>query len=196
MWHTVFITVHAVAGGVAFVAGCVALPRGALFGTYLWSMAVMALFLALAVATEWGVIPMPLSLVFAALTVLAGYMVWRAAQARRIRPTARTGPSTRYVAHIGFTLVALFDAFAVITVLNAGAPGWLVAAAGVLIAVAGHFVLRAARSRLVPAPAPVKPLAASLDDMNLLPSHCSHSSRTAPTRTVCSVAPAGASPPR
>lgn len=150
MWHTIFITVHAVAGGVAFVAGCVALPRGALLGTYLWSMAVMTLFLALAVATEWGVVALPLSLVFAALTVLAGYMVWRAAQARRIRPTEATGPAARYVEHIGFTLVALVDAFAVIAVLNAGAPGWLVAAAGVLIAVAGHFVLRATRSRLVP----------------------------------------------
>lgn len=149
MWHTVFIAVHAVAGVVAFVTGCVALRRGTLFGTYLWSMAAMALFLALAVAAEWGVLPAPLSVLFSAFVVLAGYMVWRAAQARRIRPTTATGPSAAYVEHIGFTLVALFDAFAVIAVLNAGAPGWLVATAGVLIAVAGHFALLATRSRLV-----------------------------------------------
>lgn len=153
MWHTVFITMHAVTAVVAFVAGCIALPRGTLFGTYLWSMAAMALFLALAVVSEWGVIAMPLSVLFAAFVALAGYMVWRGAQARRIRPTEATGPSARYVEHIGFTLVALFDAFAVIAVLNAGAPGWLIAVAGVLIAIAGHFTLRATRSRLVPGPA-------------------------------------------
>jgi hypothetical protein len=42
-------------------------------------------------------------------------------------------------------LIALFDAFVVITVLNAGAPVWLVVASGVLIAVAGHFALRATK---------------------------------------------------
>ena len=50
---------------------------------------------------------------------------------------------------MGFTLVALFDAFVVILVLDLGAPGWLVAAAGVLIAVAGHLALRAVRERLI-----------------------------------------------
>lgn len=73
--------------------------------------------------------------------------MWRAAQARRIRPTAGQGPPPdRYLDHVGFTLVALFDAFIVVAVLNLGAPGWLVATAGVGIAVAGHFVLRAVRT--------------------------------------------------
>lgn len=149
MWHTVFIAVHAITAVVAFAAGCIALPRGTLFGTYLWSLVGMTLFLALAVASEWGVIAMPLSVLFAGFVALGGYMVWRAAQARRIRPTAAVGPSARYVEHIGFTLVALFDAFTVIAVLNAGAPGWLIATSGVLIAVVGHFALRATRSSLV-----------------------------------------------
>ncbi|HEY9372092.1 hypothetical protein [Streptomyces sp.] len=45
--------------------------------------------------------------------------------------------------------MALFDAFAVITVLDAGAPGWLVAVTAVVIAAAGHVVLRRVRARLV-----------------------------------------------
>jgi hypothetical protein len=76
-------------------------------------------------------------------------MVWRADQARRIRPSDSAGPSARYVGHVGFTLISLFDAFTVVLVLDLGAPGWLVAAAGVLIAVAGSFVLGAIRERLV-----------------------------------------------
>lgn len=82
------------------------------------------------------------------IVLLGLVLLWRADQGRRIRPSGSAGPSASYVAHVGFTLVALFDAFIVILVLNAGAPGWLVAAAGVLIAVAGHFVLGAVRERL------------------------------------------------
>ncbi len=80
---------------------------------------------------------------FTGFVMLGLFMVWRAGQARRMRPSGSAGPSVRYVAHVGFTLVALFDAFIVIAVLNGGAPGWLVVTAGVLVAVAGHFVLRA-----------------------------------------------------
>ncbi|MQA15434.1 MAG: hypothetical protein GEV09_15055 [Pseudonocardiaceae bacterium] len=149
MWHTTFIALHAATAVVALVSGAVALWRPTWFGTYLWSLAGMALFLVLAIGAGWGEIDMPLRLLFSAFVVLAAFMVWRAAQARRIRPSGSMGPSASYVEHIGFTLVALFDAFAVIAVLNSGAPGWMVATIGVLIAVAGHFVLRATRSRLV-----------------------------------------------
>lgn len=155
MWHTVFITVHALAGVVAFVAGCVALPRGALFAGYLWSLAGMELFLVLAIATEWGELTMPTRVLFAALTALGGVMILRATQARRLVPSGSARPSGRYVDHIGFTLVALVDAFLVVTVLNLGAPGWIVAATGILVAIAGHFVLRAVRSRLVSGAVPL-----------------------------------------
>ena len=33
----------------------------------------------------------------------------------------------QFVAAVGFTLIALFDGFAIITALDAGAPGWAVA---------------------------------------------------------------------
>lgn len=151
MVHTVFIAIHASAGVIAFAAGCVALARGRLFGTYLWSLVAMAVFLVLAVVSEWSLLGSTTRAVFAAFVVLAGFMVWRALRARRLRPApSAEGPSVAYFEHVGFTLVALFDAFVVVSVLNAGAPGWLVAAVGVAIAIAGHFVLVAVRSRLVP----------------------------------------------
>ncbi|HEV2778613.1 MAG TPA: hypothetical protein VGX25_04360 [Actinophytocola sp.] len=141
MWHTVLITVHAVAGVVAFVAGCLALRRDTAFPTYLWALVTTMVFLALAIAQEWGSIDWPARALFLAFLGLGGVMLWRADRARRIRDAG----SPSYVGHIGFTLVALFDAFVVVAVLNAGAPVWAVVAAGVLIAVAGHFVLGALR---------------------------------------------------
>ncbi len=131
------------------LAGFLATARGAPFRTYLWSLVALEVSLVLAVAAKWAGIGVAAQVLFAAFATLGLYIVWRADQARRTQPKGYEGPSASYIAHVGFTLVALFDAFIVILVLNLGAPAWLVAAAGVLIAVAGHFALRAARERLV-----------------------------------------------
>lgn len=90
-------------------------------------------------------------LIFTVLAALGVGVVWCGLQARRVRPRDDdAGPSPRYFASIGFTLVALVDAFLVIAVLNLGAPGWALATTGVLIAGIGHIVLRGERRRLVP----------------------------------------------
>ncbi len=148
MWHTLFIAAHAAAGAIALLTGCVAITGRALFGIYLWSLVAMEVFLALAVAAEWTVIDTASRVLFTAFVGLGLFMLWRAGQARRLRPRAAERLSPSYVEHIGFTLVALFDAFIVIVVLNAGGPIWLIVTAGVAIAVAGHFVLRAMHRRL------------------------------------------------
>jgi len=151
VWHNSLIALHTISGLAALVAGCVALRRGDLFRTYEWSLAGTILFVALAVGVDWAELDTPARALFAALGALGAFMVWRAEQARRLRPVGSDGPSARYVDHVGFTLVALFDAFVVIAVLDLGGPGWLVAAVGVIVAIVGHFVLVAVRDRLVPA---------------------------------------------
>lgn len=148
MWHTIFIALHAAAGAIAFVAGAVALRRGALFQIYLWSLAGMGLFLVPAIALEWSRLDTPSRVLFSALAVLAAVMLWRAVMASGVLPAPGTPPSASYVNHVGFTLIALFDAFIVVTVLNLGASGWLVAAVGIAVGVAGHFALVATRTRL------------------------------------------------
>ncbi len=72
---------------------------------------------------EWAELPAGTRVLFTAFALLGVVMLWRAARARPIRPSRRVPPSARYVEHVGFTLVALFDAFIVILVLNIGAPG-------------------------------------------------------------------------
>lgn len=146
--HTALIGLHAAAGSVALITGAIALRRGQLFLAYLWSLVAMVGFLALAIAVEWGQNDTARRVLFSAFLVLAGVMLWRAWRAWHTRPVAGSAPSSRYIEHIGFTLIALFDAFVVVAVLNAGAPVWAVVAAGVGIGVAGHFVLQAVRKRL------------------------------------------------
>jgi hypothetical protein len=145
-WHGMFITVHAVAGVVAFGAGGGAIVRRRWYPGFWWSLVVMAVSLGLAVAVEWSSLDSVTRPLFAALLGLGALMLWRAWLARRIlgdRDATITDVDRgrRYVGHLAFNLVALFDAFVVITVLNAGAPGWATAAVGVAIAVGGHLVV-------------------------------------------------------
>lgn len=148
MAHAVFITLHALAGLIAFGSGVVALRQGRWFYLYLSSLAGMAAFLLLAVAVTWAELGSEERLLFAAFVVLAWVMVGLAVGARGLRPEGSARPGSTYLDRVGFTLVALFDAFTVIVVLDVGAPVWLVVASGVVIAVAGHFVLRSTKRTL------------------------------------------------
>ncbi len=151
MWHTIFISTHAATATTALIAGIVAVPRGRLFGVYLASLVMMEVFLVLAIGVQWTANDGATRLIFTVLAALGVGVVWCGLQARRVRPRDDdAGPSPRYFASIGFTLVALVDAFLVIAVLNLGAPGWALATTGVLIAGIGHIVLRVERRRLVP----------------------------------------------
>jgi len=150
MWHTILISAHAVTATAALTAGVIAVPRARMFGVYLGSLVAMEVFLVLAIAVEWEVIDAQTRFVFAALAGLGAVVMWCGLRAGRVRPRDDAVPTARYVENVGFTLVALVDAFLVIAVLNAGAPGWAVAATGILVAAVGHVVLRAQRHRLVP----------------------------------------------
>lgn len=148
--HSLLIALHAGTGVLAMLAGGIALYRGRLFDVYLGSLVATTLFLALAVAAEWTVLDVGSQVLFTAFTLLAVVMVARAVLARGLD---RRSPA--YLEHVGFTLVALVDAFVVIAVLNAGAPVWVVVASGVVIAVAGHFALQATKRALAAEPVPV-----------------------------------------
>jgi hypothetical protein len=143
MAHSILIALHALTGGVALITGCLAHRGRALFETYLWSLLACVALLTAAVAEEWTRLDGVARGLFGAFVVLGLVMFRLAFGARRL-----PAPSAPYVDRVGFTLVALFDAFAVITVLNAGASIPLVVAAGVVVAVGGHFVLRVAKVRV------------------------------------------------
>ncbi|OLF17879.1 hypothetical protein [Actinophytocola xanthii] len=147
MVHDMFVAAHAAAGLLALVTGGLALRRGRLFDVYLGALAGMGVFLVLALAVSWTETDSVARVLFTALAGLAAVMVWRAVLARRDRPSAG-GPSDSYLEHVGFTLVGLSDGFAVVAVLNAGAPLWLVVGTGVGVALAGHFVLRWVKAAL------------------------------------------------
>jgi hypothetical protein len=150
MLHTIFIAAHAVLGGAAFVAGLAALRRFAVFPVFWWSLVGTMASLVGAMVVAWSGWSTAERVIFSALLALGIYMLYRGAQAARTLPVRADGITDRYLDHMGFNLIALFDAFAVVLVLDLGGPAWLMVTVGVLIAVIGHFLLRAAKLRLVP----------------------------------------------
>ena len=152
MDDTVFVTVHATAATVAFGAGLLAVPRGRFATVYFAAMVVAVGALVPAVLVDWQATDPVLRLVFGALFGLALVMVVRAVLAVRERPSPGGGPTAAYLDHLGFTLIALADGFAVVATFRAGAPGWLVGVVGVGVAVTGHVALQATKRRLVRRP--------------------------------------------
>lgn len=149
MWHTVFIVLHAAAATVALLAGLVAMPAGRLFGLYRLALAGLVVFLVPALVIDWTEFDVPDKIIFSALLVLSAVMFYRAILAGRMLPATTRGPSGAYLDHVGFGLISLSVAFAVMAVLRGGAPGWLVAVSGVGVAAVGYFALGAAKARLV-----------------------------------------------
>ena len=150
MWHGAFIALHALAGVIAFGTGCDAVVRRRSIAVFWWSLVAMVVFLALAVGVEWSSLDAVSRGLFTGLLGLGGWMVWRASAARRMLrhgPRAGDEHGRRYVGHVAFDLVALFDAFVVVTVLNSGAPGWTTALAGIAVGGAGHVVVGDVRRR-------------------------------------------------
>lgn len=145
--HAALIALHTIAGLTALVVGGVATRRASFFGTYFWSLTACILLLAAVIAVDWSDLDASARL-FTAFVALGAYMIWRATQARRLLPTMSDQLSPRYLDHLGFTLVALLDAFVVILVLDLGAPTWLVVTIGVLVAAAGHRTITTLKRRL------------------------------------------------
>ncbi|WP_225729171.1 MULTISPECIES: hypothetical protein [unclassified Nocardia] len=154
MLHTVLIYLHAAFGVASFGTGIAALRRGALCPSHLWTLIGTIVFLALPIAGEWSKLDGTAQTLYSAFLVLGFYMIWRSTEACRVRPARGGAPSREYVSHLGFNLIALFDAFVVILVLDLGGPVWLIVTVGVLVAAAGHPVRRRLEHRLAPAGTP------------------------------------------
>jgi len=149
MANTLFIALHAVAATIAFGAGLLSAASGRFLGVYRAAMAVMLAALVPAVLVDWGTTDATARVVFGGLIVLAGVMVARAELAVRRRPALTGGPTAAYLEHLGFTLIALADGFAVVTLIRGGAPGWAVGVLAVAVVVVGHLTLQIAKRRLV-----------------------------------------------
>ena len=131
------LALHAASASVALITAVFVRRRPRWFATYYWSMVAMVAFLVVGIAADLGARQPGVLVIDGALVALAGFMVWRVEQARRLADHS----SQRSAEHVGFTVVGLVDAFVVVTLVGLALPGWLVAVVGAGIAVVGHLVI-------------------------------------------------------
>jgi hypothetical protein len=137
-FHSLAIVMHALSGIAAFAVGVDLLARAdsrrqmMLGKAFLVLIASLELFLIVAILTNGESLPPATRAVFFALAVLGLFMIWEAAQALLILQKAPPD-QVALLGHVGFNLISLFVAFAVVTAIDLGAPPWLV---GVSVTVA------------------------------------------------------------
>jgi uncharacterized membrane protein YfcA len=141
------IICHAAAGTGAFAVGLAALRPGRardhpwLLPLLVWLLVAMLVSVAGAMASHWNDLAGGAQATFMALLGLGLYMLHRARQAQRSANSTLSRDRRRYFDSLRFVVIALFDAFVVVTALDLGAPPWLVAALAVAAVAVGHHRL-------------------------------------------------------
>lgn len=151
--HSLFILLHTFTATLSFLAGCLLIfspayatnPR--LFGIYLWSLIGMTVLLAGAIVLNWNEYSDIEQIVFPGLLGLALFMVFRGWGAGLVLGVRPKDWKLGYIEHIGFTLISFFEGFIIVSGLNAGLPGWLVAIVAVLGLLGGRWVIAQAKRR-------------------------------------------------
>ena len=152
MIHTILIFGHASAGAIALVFGCVALRPptrfSVVFRIYYAALLTMVILLVAVVVYNWGMLSLGQRVTFSLLAALGIYTAARGVQAHRALTRQVVGWRRRYVDHVGFTVIALFDGFAVVSAVDSGAPLPLILLVGVLGVVAGVATINRVKSRV------------------------------------------------
>ena len=160
MVRDILIGIHAAAGTLGFAAGVVLvvsmvrarLPRPVL-RVYAGALAGLAATTAALTCWDWPGLGTGSRAGFAALAGLAVIMAGATARAWMLARGQPQAWRRQFVAAVGFTLIALFDGFAIITALDAGAPGWAVAVIAVAAVLAGRRAVHRAERRAASQPA-------------------------------------------
>ena len=146
--RTVFLSLHIAGGVVGLLLGAFAIrpplvheSRLLLRRAYAVALAALFVFLAATVAIDWPNLQTAQQVVFVVVIGLAAFMVTRALLAFRAARQQAGGWESKYMNHIYFTYISLWEGLVIVGLFDANAPGWLIAgvAAGVFVVGAALF---------------------------------------------------------
>jgi hypothetical protein len=149
--HNMIILLHATAATIAFFAGSLLIfsptyiSNQWVFNLYLWTLAAMVILLAGAIVVYWAEYSDAERIIFPALLGLGIFMFLNARIAYGLLHAEKGNWKRGYIESIGFTLVSLFEGFIIVSGLNAGMSGWLMAGTAVLGLLAGRWLIGLAK---------------------------------------------------
>ena len=152
--HTLAIVVHALSATGAFIIGIVlifqrnTLRQLQLGVAFLVLLILLEVFLVIAILSHVSSLPTITQIIFGGLSILGLYVIWRAVQALSVLREPN-GNQLAVIDHIGFILISLFDAFAIVSSIDLHAPGWLVVVIAVGAVALGIFAINV-RKKMLP----------------------------------------------
>ena len=152
--HNVFIILHAAAATISFFTGSFLIlskwstQLQRVYTLYWWTLVGMVVLLAGAILVYWLEYTSVERIIFSGLFVLGIYMLYRARNAGHLLEAQQNNWKHNYIEHIGFTLISLFEGFIIVSGLNSGFPGWLVAVLAILGVLLGRWLIAFAQRRV------------------------------------------------
>ena len=153
--RTVFLSLHVASGVVGLVIGGFALRPPAFHESrllirrgYAAALAGLFVFLTATVAIDWRNLQTTQQVIYVVLIGLAGFMVARALLSFRVAKERAIGWETKYMNHIYFTYISLWEGLFIVGLFDLAAPGWLIGAVAVGVLILGAVLFSNYRRRL------------------------------------------------
>jgi hypothetical protein len=148
MVHSVLIVLHAGFAVAGFVLGWLVLARlperssSRRFVWFFWCMVTAMVLLIAVVAADWVSLDVTKRIAFGVLCGLAVYILVRLEQARRVLAHGPEGWRKKFIGHVGFVMISLFDGFCIVTAIDLRMPAVVIVAVAVIGVVVGIVAIR------------------------------------------------------
>jgi peptidoglycan/LPS O-acetylase OafA/YrhL len=156
--RTALVVIHASAGLGGLVTGLAALSpprpidnRRWLRRLYLACIAILLASMVALVTIDWNGVDTGARAGFAALSALGGVMVYRLARAHREASRGEANWQERYIGHVYFTYISLWEGFVILPALNLPFPQLSVPLVAVAVLLIGHALLARHNARILAA---------------------------------------------
>ncbi len=158
--RTVFLSLHVAGGVVGLLIGAFALrpPVGVesrllLRRAYTTALVVLLVFLTGTVAIDWTNLQGMQQVIYVVLIGLAAFMVTRAFLSFWVAQRQAVGWEMKYMNHIYFTYISLWEGLFIVGLFELGAPAWIIAAVAVGVLIVGAVLFNNYRRRMSARPA-------------------------------------------
>jgi hypothetical protein len=154
--RTLLVWIHASAGVAGLVAGIPSLSpprpaddRGSWRRLYLLCIVTLVASLVVLVAIDWDELDSGSRIAFSALTGLGAVMTYRIVRALHAASTREGNWRDRYIDHVYFTYISLWEGFVILPALNLPLPQVTVPAVAVAVLLIGHALIGRYKARIL-----------------------------------------------
>jgi hypothetical protein len=156
--RTTLVVIHAASGVGGLITGLATLPpprpgdnRGWVRRLYTICIAILIASRVALVAIDWGSLEVGTRIAFGALTGLGAVMMFRIARAQRVASARGANWEQRYIDHVYFTYISLWEGFVILPALDLPLPQVTVPVVAIAVLVVGHTLIARYKRRLLSA---------------------------------------------